>query len=65
MTELEHTQRIRALIEAGKITEAVKLHNAHLKAEFDIAKEGRVIDLSDLMAAKEVLDQTRPYPREA
>lgn len=53
---LKHTKKIEELLAEGKGSEAAALHNAHVKKQFDKAKEGEVIVLSDLMAAKEVLD---------
>lgn len=56
---LEHTKRIRSLIEEGRSEEAAELHNRHLKAEFEKARSGDVICLTDLMAAKEVLEEEK------
>lgn len=53
---LKHTKRVRSLINQGRPTEAVELHNRHLKAEFERAKSGHVIVITDLMAAKEALE---------
>lgn len=52
---LKHTKRIRSLIDAGKIDEAAAAHNQKVKADIGRAKAGEVIELTDLMAAKEVL----------
>lgn len=57
MTEMEHTEAVKRLIDEGRLREAAELHNAHLKAEFERAEKGATICLSDLMAAKETLDE--------
>lgn len=54
---LRHTKKIEELLAEGKVSEAVALHNRHLKEQFEKAKAGEVICLSDLMAAKETIDQ--------
>lgn len=59
MESLEHTEAVKRLIDEGRVKEAVELHNSHVRREFERAKDGDVICLSDLMAAKETLDQTR------
>ena len=56
---LKHTKRVRSLIDQGKLNEAAEVHNRHLKAEFARAQLGEVIELTDLVAAKEILDQSR------
>lgn len=56
---LKHTKRIRSMIEEGTSEEAAELHNRHLKAEFERARSGQVICLTDLMAAMEVLEEAR------
>ena len=50
---LRHTDRVFELLKDGKKASAIAEHNAHVKAEFDRAKQGEVINLSDLMAAHE------------
>ncbi len=55
MAQFEHSQRIEMLIEAGKDAEAVEVHNAHVKEQFVKARAGETIDLTDMMAAKEIL----------
>jgi hypothetical protein len=57
---LDHTAHVQRLIDEGRLKEAAALHNAHLEKEFEKAKRGTVINLSDLMAAKEVLDMQTP-----
>lgn len=52
---LKHTKRIRSLIDEGKIDEAAAAHDQKVKADIGRAKAGEVIELTDLMAAKEVL----------
>lgn len=56
-----HTERIAQLLQRGNTVEAARLHNEHLKAEFDRSQQGAVINLSDLMAAQQEfhLDQIR------
>ena len=49
----EHTERVEALLRQGKRKEASELHNKHLTEQFAKAKQGEVINLSDLMAGKE------------
>lgn len=58
---LEHADRITELLRQGKRREAMAKHNAHVKAEFDRAKQGQVINLSDLMAGHEafIIDEIR------
>ncbi|MGH2705893.1 MAG: hypothetical protein ACRDJ4_12610 [Actinomycetota bacterium] len=53
--KLRHTKRIAALLAEGRKEEAVGLHDAHVRDELEKAKQGMTIDLSDLMAAKEIL----------
>lgn len=53
---LPHAKRIAELLRRGTTTEAARVHNEHLKAEFDRAKQGEIINLSDLMAAREQFD---------
>lgn len=53
--KLLHTKRISELLDRHKRMEAIELHNAHVAQEIGRAKAGDVINLSDLMAAKEVL----------
>jgi Flp pilus assembly protein TadG len=45
--------RIARLLARGNTTEAARVHNQHLADQFAKAKAGAVINLSDLMAAKE------------
>lgn len=52
-TQLPHTMRIARLLAHGNTTEAARVHNQHLADQFAKAKAGAVINLSDLMAAKE------------
>ena len=53
---LDHARRIEALLREGRKAEAAAAHNAYVAGEIDRAREGNVINLSDLMAAKETLD---------
>jgi hypothetical protein len=57
MTELEHADSIKALVRQGKVKEAIDRHNRYLRQQLDKAEAGHRINLSDLMAAKEILDQ--------
>jgi hypothetical protein len=57
VTQFEHSQRIESLIEAGNLIDAIEVHNIHVKGQFAKARAGEVIDLTDLMAAKELLQQ--------
>lgn len=57
MGALKHTEAVKRLIDEGRVKEAAELHNAHLERQFKRAKGGAVICLSDLMAAKEILDE--------
>lgn len=59
MDVLPHAQRVSALMSEGKRAKAVALHNEYLRKQLDKAKAGETIDLSDLMAAKEILDESR------
>lgn len=52
---LKHTKRTRSLVDKGRISEAAAAHNRKVKADIERAKSGQIIDLTDLMAAKEVL----------
>lgn len=54
--QLEHTHQVERVLSEGRLKEDADLHNAHVKAQFDKANHGVVINLSDLMAAKEILD---------
>lgn len=53
--KLPHTKRISDLLDRRRRNEAIEIHNAHVAKEIGRAKVGDVINLSDLMAAKEVL----------
>ena len=53
---LKHTKQVQSLIDKGKLIEAAEVHNRHLKAELERATSGEVIELTDLMAAKEALE---------
>jgi len=57
---LPHTERMLALLREGQAKEAKRQHNAHVKAQFDAARQGQAINLSDLMAAKEEIDLAEP-----
>lgn len=53
--KLPHTKRISEMLDRRRRKEAIELHNAYVAKEIDRAKGGDVINLSDLMPAKEVL----------
>lgn len=57
MNEFKHATAVQSLLDDGKLQEAVELHNAHIKEQFDRARAGETINLSDLMAAKETLNE--------
>ena len=62
MDEFKHAVAVQSLLDDGKLQEAVELHNAHTKAQFDKARAGEIINLTDLMAAKQTLDEAiRPH----
>lgn len=53
--QFKHATAVQSLLDDGKLQEAVELHNAHIKEQFERARAGETIDLTDLMAAKETL----------
>jgi hypothetical protein len=55
--KLPHTHKIDEKLKKGELLDAAVEHNRTVKREFERAKAGETINLSDLMAAKEVLDQ--------
>jgi hypothetical protein len=55
--KLPHTKAVKGLLDKGECETAVSHHNAYVKREFAKAQAGTVINLSDLLAAKETLDQ--------
>lgn len=50
---LPHTERIAALLREGRVQEAKRLHHQRVHGQIRAARQGRVINLTDLMAAKE------------
>lgn len=52
---LKHTRRIQSLVEQGRIEDAAEAHDRRVNSEIVRAKAGQVIELTDLMAAKEVI----------
>jgi len=60
LPKLPHCERMRDLLRRKGVTEAKLAHNARVKAQFDAARQGQVINLSDLMAAKEEIDLAEP-----
>ena len=50
---LPHTERVADLLRRGNTTEAARLHNEHLEAEYNRSRDGTPINLSDLIAASE------------
>jgi hypothetical protein len=57
VNKLPHTKAVQDLLDKGERETAVSYHNAYVKREFAKAQAGTVINLSDLLAAKETLDQ--------
>jgi hypothetical protein len=53
---LAHTEAVKSLINEGKRKQAAELHNARVQDQFEKAKQGQTINLSDLIAAKEELE---------
>jgi hypothetical protein len=63
-TLLPHADNIRTLLSKGKRKEAEREHRLHVQEQFKRAREqGAVINLSDLMAAKEELLVDADYNR--
>lgn len=56
MDTLKHTRKTETLLKKGKRREAVRTHNQHVASEFEKAKQGEVINLTDLMAARELFE---------
>lgn len=63
--KLPHTDKVMQMLEQGQITEAMQKHNDQVNEQFKRAKRGEVINLSDLMAAKEQIDIKRDELRQA
>jgi len=64
VNEFKHAVAVQSLLDEGKLQDAVELHNAHIKAQFERTRAGETINLSDLMAAKQTLNeaiQTGPH----
>ncbi len=59
MEKLPHAAAVQRLLDEGRIQEAAELHNRHLEAELERARQGEPINLSDLIAAKETLHRNR------
>lgn len=55
MNQFQHTEEIEALIRGGKRDEAVERHNLQVEQSFAAARAGARIDLTDLIAAKQIL----------
>lgn len=55
MNQFQHTKEIESLIREGKRDEAVERHNLQVKQSFAAARAGERIDLTDLIAAKQIL----------
>ena len=47
------TTKIQKLLKNGKSYQAIDLHNRAVKNAFKGAQDGKIINLSDLMASKE------------
>ena len=63
---MKHTERIKALLAQGHRQAAQDTHNAQVARQFEIAKGGGIINLTDLMAAHEELhiDALKKHPRQ-
>jgi hypothetical protein len=59
MDALAHTRRVKELLAQGRRVEAAALHNARVNDQLETARAGGVINLSDLIAAKEELEIDR------
>jgi hypothetical protein len=57
---LPHTESVKDLIENGRHAEATTRHTERVQAEFRRAAHGETINLTDLIAAKEELELSRP-----
>jgi hypothetical protein len=55
MNQFQHTKEIEYLIREGKRDEAVERHNLQVKQSLAAARAGVRIDLTDLIAAKQIL----------
>lgn len=64
MEKLPHTNAVKRLLAQGDPDAAVRLHNARVKSEFEKTKAGEIINLSDLLAAKEILTERDHEARE-
>lgn len=58
MSQFQHTEAIESLIQEGRREEAVERHNLHIKQTFAQARAGECINLTDLIAAKQILIET-------
>jgi hypothetical protein len=56
MSQLPHADFTEVLLIAGEREEARKAHNARVESELARARAGEVINLSDLMAAREAFE---------
>lgn len=59
MEKLPHSKEVKRLLDQGDRDRAAKTHNARVKSEMEKARAGEVINLSDLIAAKELLEESR------
>ena len=57
MSTLKHTEETITLIKADLKAEAIARHNAKVQADFEEATQGKIICLTDLIAAREKLEQ--------
>ena len=55
--KLPLTERIASLVKEGKKEQAIAEHNANVKRQLARAEAGETINLSDLMASKETLEE--------
>ena len=52
---MKHTERVKTLLNQGHAQAAQDTHNAHVTRMFEVAKAGGIINLTDLMAARDEL----------
>ncbi len=55
MKQFQHTEAIESLIQEGRRDEAVERHNLHVRQTLAAARAGERINLTDLIAAKQIL----------
>jgi hypothetical protein len=58
MNQFQHAEAVESLIQDGRRDEAVERHNLHVKQTLARARAGERINLTDLIAAKQILIET-------